>query len=313
MDGAVSPLGRVGQAGEWIADHIAPIAIAAVIAALLVPWHALARRSDLLLAALVLFTALQINPRDLHALRGRMPVIAVIALSVVLVLTGVAWLISRGFDGQVRDGILSLGLASTEVASVGLIGLAGGDSVLGLGILTASLICSAILGPVLAGLLAHTTGPGGSLSLLGRFSLVVLAPLAAGLLLRGRQPALKRAEGSLNGLAAVTVCLLLYAAVSNVHGGHRLAQEILGSAAFMIASAALGLLLSQRLRTHALDPGAVAFTTGLRDFAVAAALATQAFSPAAASVGGIYGALMLLAGALAATWMRRRSPHPRLV
>lgn len=110
----------------------------------------------------------------------------------------------------------------------------------------------------------------------------------------------------MNGLGAVTVCLLLYAAVSNVRGGHQLEQEILGSAAFMFVSASLGLLLACFLGSGGLDAGAVVFTTGLRDFAVAAALATQAFGPGAASVGGVYGALMLLAGALAATWMRRR-------
>jgi hypothetical protein len=38
----------------------------------------------------------------------------------------------------------------------------------------------------------------------------------------------------------------------------------------------------------------------LRDFAVAAALAGQAFGPAAATVPGVYGVLMLLVGAAAA-------------
>lgn len=186
----MTALGRLDQIGEWVADHIAPAAIAAVVVALVIPWHGLARRSDVLLAALVLFTAMQIDPGDLRGLRRKALVIGVISVGVLVVLTAVAWLIGRGFSGQVRDGILSLGLASTEVASVGLIGLAGGDSVLGLGILTGSLICSAVLGPVFAGLLAHTSGHGGSLELLGRFSLVVLVPLAAGLALRGRRPEL---------------------------------------------------------------------------------------------------------------------------
>jgi len=43
----------------------------------------------------------------------------------------------------------------------------------------------------------------------------------------------------------------------------------------------------------------VAFAVGLRDFTVAATLATQAFGPPAATVGGIYPVLMLIAGALA--------------
>ena len=43
-----------------------------------------------------------------------------------------------------------------------------------------------------------------------------------------------------------------------------------------------------------------ALVIGLRDFAVAAALAAQAFGPAAATVCGVYGVLVLLVGAAAA-------------
>lgn len=45
-------------------------------------------------------------------------------------------------------------------------------------------------------------------------------------------------------------------------------------------------------------PGAL--TIGMRDFAVAAALASQAFGTRASAVPGVYGVLMLLAGAAAA-------------
>ena len=50
---------------------------------------------------------------------------------------------------------------------------------------------------------------------------------------------------------------------------------------------------------------------GLRDFAVAAALASQAFGPSAATVAGVYGVLMLLVGAAAAQLLRRQPPAPR--
>jgi hypothetical protein len=49
----------------------------------------------------------------------------------------------------------------------------------------------------------------------------------------------------------------------------------------------------------------VAFAFALRDFAVAATLASQAFGTPAASVAGIYGVLMLIAGALATAALRR--------
>jgi BASS family bile acid:Na+ symporter len=269
----------VASSGDWLADHIAPVAALAVALALVAPSRGLADRSDLLLAALVLFTAMGIDPRRLRTLRDRPLSLLALSIGPLLLLTGVAWLLSRPFSGSVRDGVLSLGLASSEVASVGLIALAGGDAVLALGVLTGSLIVSAVLGPLLAGVLAHTAGHAGGLHLLGRFALVVLAPLAAGLAVRAGRPGVERAESALNGLSALTVCVLLYAALSGVSGGGQLVQDAAGSLAFMIAA----------------------------DFAVAAALASQAFGSRAASVAGIYGALMLLAGAVTATMLRRHA------
>jgi predicted Na+-dependent transporter len=259
-------------------------------------------------------TAVQIDPRELAQLRHRLPVIVALAVGVLLADAALAWAVSRGFGGATRDGTLSLGLASTEVASVGLIGLVGAETVLALGILTVSLVVSAILGPLLAGVLAHTTGHGGSLAVLGRFALVVLLPPVLGLAARGTWPQLERVEGDANGLSALAVCVLLYAAVSGVSGGHELLTELLGSAIFIAAAAALGFVLARGVRARAptLDPAAIVFSTALRDFAVAATLARQAFGPAAGGVGGVYGALMLLTGAIAATVLRRRAPRSSL-
>jgi predicted Na+-dependent transporter len=293
-----------------VADRVVVLAAVAVALGLLAPSSRLAGDSNVLLGALVLFTAAQIDPRRLGELRRRVAVIAALSVGVLIVLTAAAWLISRPFSGDIRDGVLCLGLASTEVASVGLIGLAEGDSILGLGVLTGSLVTSAVLGPLLVGVLAHTHGHVTSLSLLSRFALVVLAPLALGLALRAAAPRLSRTEGTLNGLAALTVCGLLYAAISGVHGGHQLIQEIVGSLVFMIVAFFVAAFVARTLAASSdLDRTAVLLTTWLRDFAVAAVLATEAFGTRAGSVAGVYGALMLLAGAASATIIRRRSTN----
>jgi predicted Na+-dependent transporter len=54
-----------------------------------------------------------------------------------------------------------------------------------------------------------------------------------------------------------------------------------------------------------------ALVIGLRDFAVAAALAVQAFGPAAGTVAGVYGVLMLLVGAAAAQLLPRLADPTR--
>jgi len=71
-------------------------------------------------------------------------------------------------------------------------------------------------------------------------------------------------------------------------------------------SAALGWVLA--LRAPAGQATAVLLPVALRDFAVAAGIATAAFGPAAAAPLGVYGVLVLLAGSATAIIARRPPP-----
>ena len=281
------------------------LAALAAVVALLVPSHALAQRSDLVLAALVLFTALGIAPAQLATLTAHKLELAVLVGAPFVALVPLAWLISRLFSGAVRDGTLALGVASTEVAAVGLVALAGGSAVLALGTLAGSLVISALLGPVVLGVLAGATSDVAVGALVGRFALVVLVPLVVGLALRASVPRLEHAEGELGGLATVAVVVLVYAAMSGADEGGALAPAA-GASALFLAAAALPAAAWMVLAPRGLrSTGALVIE--LRDFAVAAALAGQAFGPAAATVSGVYGVLMLLLGAAAAHALPRIS------
>jgi sodium/bile acid cotransporter family protein DUF4137 len=280
-------------------DWLLALAGGAALLALLAPSQALAARSDLILAALVIFTALGIAPAQLAGLTERAAApLATLVVAPFVVLVPLAWAISRLFSGPVRDGTLALGMASTEVAAVGLVALAGGSAVLALGALTGSLVASALAAPVLLGWLAGGAADVAVGALIGRFALVVLLPLAVGLLARAALPRLERAEGELNGLATIAVVVLVYGAMSGAQGGGDLLSALAASAMFLAAgavpAAAWAAVAPSVLRTTG------ALVIELRDFAVAAVLAAQAFSPAAATVAGVYGVLMLLLGAAAA-------------
>jgi hypothetical protein len=298
-------LGRVlRRAG----DRLLALAAVAAVLALVAPSAALARHADVVLAALVLFTALGIAPAQLATLTAHKLELALLVFAPFVALVPLAGLISRLFSGAVRDGVLALGVSSTEVAAVGLVALAGGSAVLALGALAGSLVVAAVLGPVVLGALAG----GGDVAvadLVGRFALVVLAPLAAGLLARAALPRLEHAEGELSGLATLAVVVLVYAAMSGAHEGADLGAAATASVLFLAGSAVPSLAWA------ALAPRALG-TTGalvveLRDFAVAAALAGQAFGPAAATVAGVYGVLMLLLGAAASQLVTRRAARAR--
>jgi len=293
---------------ERAGDRLLVLADLATVLALLAPSHALARRSDLVLAALVLFTALGIAPARLASLTAHKRVLGVLVAAPFVALVPLAWLISRLFSGAVRDGVLALGVSSTEVAAVGLVALAGGSAVLALGALAGSLVVAALLGPVLLGLVAGSAADIAVGELVVRFALVVLLPLAVGLVARAALPRLKHAAGELAGLATLAIVLLVYAAMSGAGEGGDVLPSAAASALFLAGSAVPALAWA------ALSPAALratgALVIELRDFAVAAALAGQAFGPAAATVPGVYGVLMLLLGAAAAQLLPRLAARP---
>lgn len=218
-------------------------------------------------------------------------------------LAPLAWALSRAFGGAARDGVLALGLAPTEVAAAGLVALAAGDAALVLAVVCGSLVASATAGPVLATWLGDAPGgdPG---ELLARFAVVVLVPLGAGLLARARAPRLAAAADDLAAGAVVLLVVLVYASLGDT-GAASLGPALAGAAAFLAVSAAVATLAARALPPP--ERPAAGLAIALRDFAVAAALAGQAFGPAAAGVAGVYGVLMLVAGAAVAGRLRRRS------
>ena len=126
--------------------------------------------------------------------------IAILSLAALVVLSLAAWAIGRPFDDQVRDGLLAVGASSSEVATVGLVTLAGADATIALGAVAGSLVASALLGPVAIGVLAGHPVHGGTGHLPGRFALVVIAPLVTGVAVRSARPRIaawtRRAKGS---------------------------------------------------------------------------------------------------------------------
>jgi predicted Na+-dependent transporter len=287
---------------------LTPLALLAAALALVVPSQAIADRSDLLLAALVLATALGISAFDLLALRRHAAAVGFLSVIPLVVLALVAWALGQLFGPSTRDGLLAVGLSSSEVASVGLAALAGADATIALGAVTGSLVLSALLGPVAIGWLAGHAGHGGSGHLLVRFALVVILPLIGGVAIRSTKAAaawLSARDAERDGVAAVIVAVLVYAALSGTQGAHGLGAALIASLAFLVVSGALAALWL-RVRGHEATavPGALAIA--MRDFAVAAALASQAFGNRAAAVPGVYGVVMLLAGSAFVTARTRR-------
>jgi predicted Na+-dependent transporter len=308
MTSTLAPLGRLLALAP---RALTPLALVAAALALVVPSKQIADRSDLLLAVLVLATALGISAGELAQLRRHAGAVAVLSVVPLIALAVLSWLIGRLFGGDVRDGLLAVGLSSSEVATVGLVALAGADATIALGAVTGSLVLAAIAGPAAIGLLAGHATRGGSGHLLVRFTLVVIVPLAVGVALRSSNTAARRLrmlDPQRDGVAALAVAALVYAALSGANGAHGLGSALAASVLLLAASAALGALWWRLRPGPTAVPGLLAIP--MRDFAVAAALSAQAFGNRAGAVPGVYGVVMLLGGSLAAGVLaRRRRPE----
>ena len=279
-------------------------------------WLAAHQAINVMLAVLVLATAVTIDPAALRRLaRAWRRVLAATAVGVT-VLPALSWAVAQLVPaGPLRDGVLVTGLAPAEIASVATTGLAGGEAAVAAGVLIGSTLATVVLAAPVLTLETSSAGfsPGG---LITSLALVVALPLAAGIALRSLvRPtrewlATSRAAtaASRTALAAVAVLVALVAAEVRLSAGYAAAAGAL--LLFLAASAVTGGVLGR----GAARPVAAALllTISMRDFAIAAALAAAAFGPAAAAPLGLYGIAVLVWGTAVAGLRRRRAPQATL-
>jgi predicted Na+-dependent transporter len=256
------------------------------------------------LAVLVFSTGASMTFGEIAAVRTAGRRLAIVLPVTTAVLPALAWLASHLVSGTaLRGGILSAGVAPTEVASVALTGLAGGEAVLAAGLLVASTILTVLLaGPILRLAGAHPTSS--QLGLLATLALVVALPLVAGSAMRSLDPFDGREQPVTRVLGTASLLVLLWEVASQLHLRASDARVLLALLAYLAGGVLLGLLLAigapQARRT------AIVLPTAMRDFAVAAGIAASAFGAAAAAPLGIYGLLVLIFGSAAVYAVRRR-------
>jgi predicted Na+-dependent transporter len=259
---------------------------------------------NILLAILVFATALTIEPAALRRLTSAWPRLLATLAAGITVLPALSWAVSRIVAaGSLRDGILTIGLAPCEIASVATTAMAAGEAALSAGVLIGStLITVAAAGPILALEVGHASiHPG---RIVASLALIVALPLAAGIALRTRVSLTARAERTATTTAVLTVAALVALIAAEVHVSARYLVVALALLVFLAASAVTGWLLGVRTLRPAAT--AVLLTTSMRDFAIAAGLAAAAFGTAAAAPLGLYGILVLVWGTAVAGFLRQR-------
>lgn len=271
------------------------------------PGRALADRHGIeaVLAVLVLATGLGIAPGALSEARDSARRIGVVIGVGLVALPALAWTVGRLVPaGSLREGVIALGVAPTEIAAVAITGMVGGNAAITATVLVVTSLSTVVLaGPVLSLLAGSTTQP--PVVVLATLLLVVALPLAAGVAVRrGRHGS--RLRRLADPAAVATVSVLVWLVASQVDQTSALARTVGAVLLFLAGTLLLGTALAHRTRptvAHALR-----LSTGMRDFAVAAGAATAAFGPAAAGPAGIYGIAVLTLGAVYARVAPRAEP-----
>jgi predicted Na+-dependent transporter len=268
-------------------------------------WLARHQGINVLLAILVFATAITVEPAALRRLGSNWrPLLAGTATGIT-VLPALSWAASRLVSaGSLRDGVMIVGLAPCEIASVATTAMAGGETALAAGaLLTSTLATIAFAGPILTLEAGHADiHPG---HIVANLALVVASPLAAGLALRARNPPGPKVEAAATTTATISVAALVALIAAEVHLSSSYLEVLAALAIFLVISALIGRLLGGGRRQP--DAVAVLLTTSMRDFAIAASLATASFGPASAAPLGLYGILVLIWGTATAGTLRRRS------
>jgi BASS family bile acid:Na+ symporter len=306
----------IRRAGRLLAAYPELAAVLAAAAAGLgarrpLGWLTAHQGINALLVILVLATAVTIDPAALRRLTRTWRHIALAILVGVTVLPALSWAVAQLVPaGPLRDGVLVVGLAPCEIASVATTALAGGEAAVAAGVLIGSTLATVLLAAPILALEAGRANfsPAG---VIANLAVVVALPLAAGIALRCLIPVTARVlatdgaqrAASRTAIAAVAALVALVAAEVRLSASYDAVAAAL--ALFLAGSAVAGRLLGARSSRPA--GAALLLTTSMRDFAIAAALAAAAFGPAAAAPLGLYGVAVLIWGTAAAGFLRARA------
>ncbi len=295
---------------SWLADYreLVIVLVAAVIGLTVqAPLAAVVRHQgvNILLAILVFSTGLSIEPRTLRQLPSRWRPLVIALLVGISVLPAISWL--AGFlvpSGPLRDGIITVGLAPCEIASMATTGMAGGSIVLAGGLLIGSTVLSVVAsGPILSWEQQHASVH--PAHIVTNLLLVVALPLALALLVRARLSLPPRAEVITSNISTLSVAALVALIASQTHLELSYLRVVGGLLLFLAVTIGVGHLLGRRDK-HEVGR-ALLLTTSMRDFAIAASLAATAFGPRAAAPLGLYGIMVLAWGTGSAGFMRSRA------
>ncbi|MEF8888265.1 MAG: Na+-dependent transporter [Haloarculaceae archaeon] len=270
-----------------VEEYLLVWVLLAVAAGLLVPRLAVVTRfSTLILAVMVGSVSLTLTTDRFRAV-DRGGLVAVLAGHAVMPLLafGLARALELGPD--LTAGFVLLGAVTPELVTPTMTELAGGDTALSSTVLVLAGVGSMAFVPAVTGALLAVDVAG--VAIVEGLAVAVVAPMALAVTVRSRYDRLGAHEDGYTAVSAAMVVLIIGGvAAANadlVWGGEGLPAVLAGAVALNLVGYGLGYAV-----TAFADRGtrvAGTLSVGMRDFAVAAALAVAAGFPTAAALPAV--------------------------
>lgn len=262
---------------------------------------------NLLLGVIMFGMGLTLTLPD-FALVARRPLpvlLGVLAQFAVMPLIGLGVSLLLGLPAELAAGVILVGCAPGGTSSNVICYLAKADTALSVTMTTISTLLAPLLTPLLTLWLAGQYLPvdGGAMAL--SILQVVLLPVLGGLVVRlllGRFVA--RILPALPWVSVLAICLVVAAVVGNS------ADQVLAAGLTVLAAVvlhnALGYGVARALKQPVRSARTVSIEVGMQNSGLAAGLAAQYFSPAAALPGAVFSIWHNLSGAVLAAIYRRQ-------
>jgi predicted Na+-dependent transporter len=259
---------------------------------------------NILLAILVFATAVTVSTDSLRRLTSSWKQLAAALVIGITVLPALSWLASRIVAaGSLRDGIMVIGIAPCEIASVATTALAGGEAALAAAVLIGSTALSVALAGVILSLEANQAHVH-PLHILVNLVIVVALPLVAGLVVGAKAQLSGAREADATKIATAALVGLVALVAAQAHIGVAYGAVLVAIVIIVAVSAVMGLALGRTTTKTRATP--LLLTISMRDFAIAAGLASTAFGPSSAAPLGLYGVVVIIWGTAVAGRLRAR-------
>ncbi len=264
-----------------------------------------------LLALMMLGSGFSVSLPQIFSWQGTVRLTLVSLALQLSVMPLIGWLLYKLLPATPLGlGLLALAVAPSEITSVLMTMLGGGNLALATRLMTISISLSTFLAPFWLGLFLGKSVPldlGGMVVELG---LIITLPFMVASGLRTRFKRLENNEAEAGGLSALAVVLLIFI-VGGSLSGYTLNFEVvivgLACIAFNLGGYLLGLLIWYFSNRKSSNLAALVFSSGMREFGIATTLALNFLPTGAALAPALYGLFMMLSASFIATRFKNRA------